>query len=242
MEGPLSDSEQRALEAETPDLPASYRKFVLRHGSAKLYREDLGYQLGVRGKPVRALSKAGEALLCVGHFQGRQAYFQVSQLEGDKEAPIYENGEGGLFRAGESFEAWLRNRATGIRKKLGKRRWAAIVAGPPPFSTEEATLVETRRRFHWTNLGPTPSGDMRIELRNESDGRLPYFSLGVRNRQGTIDGGLFIPTSDLAPSESRIFERDCYKSLIPREDVVLYALPDPDPEDRESYWEFRGLR
>lgn len=240
VDGPASDELKRAIENEQYGLPQSYKAFVLRFGKVKLHRYRFGYQLGVLAAPIPAEAKSdGEALLCVGNYQDRRAYFKVSQLDDGKESPIFESGPGGIVKAASGFEAWLQQHDAAIRKKLGKRQWAAIVKGPPPFSPEEQAILDARRGHQWRWVETTATGNVVLELTNGSERALPFYSVGVRSMKRDVNGTLRVPTQDLAPGQTRRYERECYNQLIPRDQLELFTLPDPGPEDRESYWEFK---
>lgn len=43
----------------------------------------------------------------------------------------------------------------------------------------------------------------------------------------------------IGPGETRVVEPGCYKEFVAPEDTEVFDLPDPGPEDREQYWEFR---
>jgi hypothetical protein len=47
--------------------------------------------------------------------------------------------------------------------------------------------------------------------------------------------------SSVSPGETRVVEKDCYKDLVDPKDVEVFEQPDPEPEDRDRYWEFRAL-
>jgi hypothetical protein len=237
--GPPPPGLREAILSQQAGVPPSYVDFVLQFGNAKLYRQPVGYALGVLGVPQRAETPTGEELMCIGHYDGRRAYFKVATLATGVEAPVYERGASGLKRAAESFEQWLHERAAAIRNRLGKRRWAQIVEGPAPFSLDETEIVEARRKFRWRKLGIAEDGDVEIEVTNESDRTLPFFGIGVRSHDGEVNGAVWLKTSELAPGETRRFKEDLYKNLVKPQEVELFSLPDPGPEDRERYREFR---
>lgn len=123
---------------------------------------------------------------------------------------------------------------------MGKRGWAAAVEGPAPFSAAEQAIIEARRLFRWNFVGLAGDGDVQVSVTNDSVMRLPFYSLGVRANGGGFSGRLWLPIGDLPPGSSRILERECYKRNLPRNAIELYTLPDPSPEERDDYWEFRG--
>ena len=90
-------------------------------------------------------------------------------------------------------------------------------------------------------MGIANSGDLQFEVHNGSDRVLPFLSIGVRGRHGEINGGAWLPVSSVLPGQTRVIERDCYKKWLRPENVEVFDLPDPEPEDRDRYWEFKAL-
>jgi hypothetical protein len=43
----------------------------------------------------------------------------------------------------------------------------------------------------------------------------------------------------IGPGETAVVEKDAYRDLVAPEDVEAYALPDPEPEERDRYGELR---
>jgi RHS repeat-associated protein len=81
---------------------------------------------------------------------------------------------------------------------------------------------------------------LRIEVRNRSQTKLPYLSIGVL-APNKLKGGVRLDVSDLEPGQSKVLEVDCYLKQARPEDVQLFAKPLPAPEDRDYRWEFRQL-
>lgn len=221
-------------------LPASYRAFVVRFGNAKLYRQGSGYTVGVRAEPEPAESIGGEPLRCIGHFDDARAYFREDLLVPGEEPPVFEWGSGGLRLAADSFREWLESRCALARRRYGKKRWAEIVRGPKPFTDQERAIVDARRQFRWRFLGVGDTGGLRFEVQNASTRTLPYLSIGIRSKNGRISGGVWLPVSHVAPGTQAIVEKECYRNVAPPEELEPFALPDPGPEDRERYWEFKS--
>jgi|SRR6185369_6111169 len=225
---------------ENLKLPQSYREFVAHFGDAKLYKQKGGYGIGVLAIPTSGVGRDHEQLLCVGHFESARAYFKELDLCEGCEAPIYEWGQGGMRAVADTFERWLAMRSAAIRQRIGKKRWATILAGPKPFTEEEHKKVEARRRFKWHVLGISDSGDTRFEVRNESDMVLPYLSIGIRAGRN-FEGRVWLPVSHVRPGTAAVIDKDSYKKYISPGDVEAFDLGDPEPEDREDFWEFRGM-
>lgn len=105
-------------------------------------------------------------------------------------------------------------------------------------------IVKARKQFRWRVVGVAPNKDLRFEIHNGSAMTLPYLSVGVRGKlrppkHGPLNGRVFLPVGPIRPGETKVVEFGCYKKLISPEDTEAFALPDPGPEDREQYWEFR---
>jgi hypothetical protein len=241
VDGPATGELRAAILNEAAGVPCSFKEFVLQFGNARLYRKKSSYLLGVKGVPEPQMDAKGRSLLQFGHYIDRQAFFAPDTFNGGSEAPVLESRQGGLVEVAPSFREWLERSAHSIRKKIGKREWDSIVAGPTPFSDRELDVVVARRRFQWEIKGISQGGNFMVEVTNSSTLMLPFFSIGVRNRTNTFFGKVYIPTEKLAPGETATYEIDCYKRQIPPDSAVLHDLPDPSPEDRDSFRELRKL-
>jgi hypothetical protein len=243
VDGPASASARRTVRETGRLLPPSYVEFVRRYGRASLYRMprlDL-YWIRVLAPPLEAQSTSGDALIEVGGFDEQWVYFKEDLVTDHwgAESPVFEGSRGRLRKAAETFGEWLERRARTARKRYTKKEWAAILKGPPPFSLEEWAVVEARRQFRWRVVGVSEAGELRFEVTNGSDRRLPYLSVGIRSRVGGLEGGVWLPVGHIGQGETAVVEKETYKDLVAPEDVEAYALPDPEPEERDRYWEFR---
>lgn len=239
FDGPASDDLRRAIESSDLPIPDSYEAFVLQFGNAKLYKQHVGYAVGVRAAPVEAISKNGELLLCFGHFQDHNAYFKVDLLKDGEESPVFESHQGGLRKVADGFLHWLKMRSVATRKAIGVRRWAQIVQGPSPFTAKEKSIVEARKAYSWRLVGIDDNGDCLFEVHNGARIALPFYSIGIRDKRGGFLGRVRLPVSNLNPGSTEVIKHGCYKKYIERENLDAYSLPDPEPEDRDSYWEFK---
>ena len=242
VDGPASHELRAAIEQSPLPISPSYKDFALRFGNAKLYQV-LGsdaYTIGIFAAPREVkLKKTGEDLLWLGTYGETCVYHRGADLTAGGESVVYQGARNGLRPAGEEFHSWLRVRAQRTRNKYSKREWEKILRGPEPFTEEEQRIVEARRLFRWRVVGFSDSGDLQFEVMNGSSIRLPYLSIGIRSKDGSLGGGVWLPISDIAPGDTAIIEKDAYKDLLEPSNVEVYAKRDPDPEDRERYWEFR---
>jgi len=221
-------------------LPPSYMTFIREFGKAQLYRESRNtYQLGVFAPPQRMEAKDGEKLLYFGDNDDASAYFKRDLLTPGKESPVFEFEEGQLEKVAGSFDKWLAKAARRIRRSYKKREWQEILNGARPFSEKEQTIIDARRQFKWQVLGFTENGNIRILIKNDSMMTLPYFSVGVKVKSGAILGGLWLPVSDIAPGQEKVVEHSYYTGSLGPDVSEVCDLPDPEPEEREAYWEFR---
>jgi hypothetical protein len=225
-------------------LPPSYLAFLSEFGSARLYRMRSYYLVGVH-TPWRVMTKdTGEKYVEFG-FSSRfgRAYFKSELLKPGAETPVYEfdsdDPDARMEYGSASFDKWLRRCSRREKKNYSKQEWQHIMAGPDPFTPAEQEMVRARRQYKWRVVGFSENGDAQIQIRNESNITLPYLSLGVIAKDSYFGGMTRIPVSHIKPGEEAIVERDCYKKWIPRDNLEVYDLPDPEPEDRAVYWEFR---
>lgn len=225
-------------------LPPSLLFFLMKFGSARLYREGSSYLVSVHSPPEVITWKDGERLVYFG-FSSKygRAYFRNSQLATGVEVPVFEydpDDPGTVLQQGASnFSEWLALRCADARDMYSRKQWAEIERGPKPFTRSEKAIVEARRLFKWSVVGISESGDIRFRVRNESELTLPYLSIGVRAKDGSLSGGLWLPVGEIAPHQEKVIEKEAYKKLIDPQHLEFFEKPDPDPEDRERYWEFR---
>ena len=242
VDGPATDDLRTAIEQSAIPLSPSYKEFAIRFGNAKLYQVlGMGYhRVGVFAAPREVkLKETREDLLWVGTYGEVYIYFRADDLTVGNESPVYQGGRNGFRRVAEVFHSWLRLCAERTRNKYKRREWEKILRGPDPFTEDELKVVEARRLFRWRIVGFSESGDLRFEVTNGSRVRLPFLSIGVRARDGSLDGGMWLPVSGIAPGETAIVEKNAYKDRLDPSNVEAYSKPDPDPEDKDRYWEFR---
>jgi hypothetical protein len=117
-----------------------------------------------------------------------------------------------------------------------------VLSGPRPFTAEERAIADARRKFRWRVVGHTPEGNLLFEVTNGSDRILPFLSMGVRGKGGTkLEGGVWLRTADIQPGQTAVIEKDTYRRQLAPDEVEVFDLPDPIPEKKERYWEFKAL-
>ncbi len=123
--------------------------------------------------------------------------------------------------------------------KFTRTEWRKIIEGPIPFSLEERHIVSARGKFKWKAQGVTEIGEIVIEVRNESDIVLPFLTFDVQFPGRDLVGGMYLPVSHIKPGETSLCTKMTYCRLSSVGDIELDLAPEPWPEDREYYWEFR---
>lgn len=247
VDGPLPDIKKELVRSSELAVPASYKEFVVRFGNVKLYRQGSVYQVQVFAVPQVTNSRDGEDLIQFGRSDLGLAYFKVSLLVPNGETPVFEwIGEPGLRRTASGIEEWITKKCKAAKKQYSKERWAGIVRGPEPFSAQEKDILEARRKYRWEKIGVADNEDIQFEVFNGSNTVLPYLAIGILGqlrpaKSGPLTGGAFLPVSSILPGQSKIIEFDCYKKYVDPKDVETFAEPDPEPEDRDQYWEFKPL-
>lgn len=242
IDGPADPQLREAIETTPLQLSESYKAFVLKFGNAKLYRHagSSSYCIAVFAGPRRRISNDGNEDYQIGFYDDANAYIRPSLgLLATGETPIFEAHDGVLRKVADGFEEWLCKRCDTARRKFGKSGWQQILNGPKPFTADEQSIANARRSFHWRFVGINSNGDHLIEIRNDSDRILPFFTLGVRSKDRHLNGGHYLRVENLTPGQTEVLTVDCYKDLVAPEQIELFDLPDPGPEDREYYWEFR---
>jgi hypothetical protein len=247
VDGPLAaDKRELVVRSELP-IPPSYKGFVLQFGNAKLYRMGSQYRVQVFAVPSADETEDGEPRLCFGRTDDTVAYFKEYLLVPEGESPVFEwyYEEGIEQQTANGFEEWLRKKCAKAKRRYTKKEWREIEKGPPPFSDQEKRIVEARRKFRWRIVGIGSSGDLQFEVHNGSNIVVPFLSVGIRGkRRGTnsaLEGGVWLPVGSILPGQTAVIEKDCYKEWVDPQDVVAFEKPDPGPEDRDRYWEFKPV-
>lgn len=246
VDGPASAELRQVVESCDFPLPPSYREFVLRFGNAKLYRSGSIWLVQVYAGPREAVGNQSESLIHFGRTETALAYFKESLLKAGEETPVFEwRNNQGIRQTAEGFEGWLKTRCLSARRRFKKKEWEGIEKGPVPFTEHEKAVVEARKQFRWRVVGVAPNEDLRFEVHNGSSLTLPYLSIGVRGQlrppgKGPLQGGAFLPVGSIRPGETQIVEKDCYKEFLAPQNAEFFVLPDPGPEDRDQYWEFKN--
>jgi len=244
VDGPASAETRRSIVSCDAPLPPSYKDFILRFGNAALYRHGTFYYITISASPINSVTDSGERYLQFGRTWTSNVFFKQDLLSRGRESPVFEEFTNTFCKTADSFDVWLKAKATSARKRFKKNEWDAIVKGPMPFTAEEIERVEARKSFKWRIIGISPNDDLCFEIHNGSSMTLPYLSIGIRGnlrppKNGPLTGGVFIPVSTISPGMTKVIEFDCYKQFVSPVDVEAFDLPDPRPEDREEYWEFR---
>lgn len=222
-------------------LPESYKEFVADFGNAKLYKQVGGYALGVNAMPAEFHTDDGQLLLCIGHYLEKRAFFRNDQLHAGQDAPIYEGIPGRLHQVSDGFEEWLRGRSAQTRKSFGTERWSRVVCGSPPFTQADEAIVRARRNFGWDVVEVDLEHSVKFLVTNNSTLALPFLSIGVRHADGGFGGRIWLPVANVVPGCTATIQHDAYRKYIPREKLQAFDLPDPTPDTRDEYWEFKQL-
>jgi hypothetical protein len=84
-------------------------------------------------------------------------------------------------------------------------------------------------------------GNHIIEVTNTGTRQLPVLKVGVRSKDGRLNGATLLKIAGLEAGETTVLHVDCYKGLKKPEELELFALPDPQPEDRLLYPELAEM-
>lgn len=231
----------RAQTTDNIPLPACYREFTASFGTALMFRDGDHYLLRVSERPwISLCDETGAKVLCFGGFDEAEAYFDLDSLILTGDSPVFERlvsfkGK----KVAESFGEWMKLRYLDAKLSYSELEWKRLEIGPKAFSDHERRIMESRKLFTWRVVGKTTSGAYQIEVDNRSDIVLPFLSIGVRARDNSFVGGIWIPTSAIHPHTKGMVTHNVYTNTGLSTDIELFDLPDPLPEDRERYWEFR---
>jgi len=227
------------VNASSVPLSCSYRQFVLKFGNARLYRNirNNSYRIGVFAGPRLAVLDDGTSIYHLGFHDGASVY--VKPASSSTDLPIFEFEEGSEEKLADSFAEWLEASCASARNAYGKEKWREILRGPKPFTAEEKEIVEARRFMRWRVLGIDADGNHLFEVVNEGRRSLASLTVGIRSKDGRLNGAVRLNTRHVGPGHTEVLHASCYKDLVPPQQVEVFALQDPKPEDRDYYWEFK---
>jgi hypothetical protein len=231
---------REAVTRSNVPLPSAYKEFILKFGNAKLYRNarNDSYRIGVFAGPRQSTLGDGTRIYIIGWNDGASVYVKpVSDLT---ELPIFEFEEEPEEKVADSFEEWLAASCANARRAYGKEKWAEILRGPKRFTAEEKDIIEARRLISWRVLGIDADGNHIFEVTNAGCRALAALTVGVRSKDGRLNSAIRLNVLHIGPGQRDVLHRGCCKGLRPPEELELFALPDPNPEDRDYYWELSG--
>jgi hypothetical protein len=226
-------------------LAGDYVDFMLDFGIAKLFcdyndaPEVMVYSLE---SYRRHICKNGKVYVGFGDRGCQHVCFDEDAIISGKPSRVYSISKEKAVDLYPSFSEWLISAYGWAKSKYSKNQWKNIVEGPPPFSIEEMKIVEARKLFKWRLVGFSETNDRLFEVKNTSTITLPYLTIGVRDFNGKIlTGGAWLKISHIGPSRVAIVTADCYKDHIPYDQLDVFDLPDPIPEKKDAYWEFKVI-
>jgi hypothetical protein len=246
---PLTDFERKRLAALT-QLPPSYVEFLNTFGRARFFRElDRDrHHLFVFPPPDKMHFHGDSYMMEAAATDSTGLSFKYSELARGAESPLYDIAlgiaPGSPRRRADSFMHWLTRAWERCRRRYTKKEWARVIAGPEPFTPGEQRIVEIRRGFFWRQH-PPHNGMVSIEFTNASDGRLSFYSIGVKdNYELRMVGGFYVDVAHIAPQTTEIVHVPLggYSHLLTAEISVLFDKGEPKPESRGDFWEFRALK
>jgi hypothetical protein len=235
---PADPDLQDAVLGSNLPLPLSYKRFVMKFGNTRLYRlSRAGYRIGVFAGPREAMVSDGSRIYNIGFEDDASIY--VKPDSGSLELPIFEFEENSEEKVADGFEQWLEASCARARKAFGKKKWREILRGPRPFSPEEEEILAVRRLIRWRVLGIDQDGDHIFEVTNGGHRSIPTLTVGIRSRDRRLNGAVHLKTASIGPGKTVELHADCYKKFAPHGEIETFALPEPQPEDRDYYWELR---
>lgn len=227
------------------NFPYSYTKFHEVFSGVRLFRKRGHYRIIVFAQP-KVVMLDQKKVVYIGFTEiGEHAYFRGEDLlsKDNKNVYVYEKDhdfiDEGLENSTLTFADWLKARYDAERSSHSATEWNAITDGTIDFNDKEKKIIEARKHFHWEVIGRSDDGNFIFKITNLSSITLPYISIGMRSRDRSLNSKLWIPVSDLEPSCTKIIEKEVYGASINPNLLEVYELPEPNPLDKEKYWEFR---
>lgn len=242
VDGPADENLRETVVGSIVPMPTAYKDFVLRFGNARLYRQarNNSYCIGVFRAPREAVLDDGTAIYYIGFHDGASVY--IKGASNPASAPIFESEAESSEKVASSFDEWLRKSCAYAKSRYSKKKWAEIIRGPDPFSLEERDIIEARKLIHWRVVRIDTEGNHIVEVTNASKRTLNALTIGVRSSNGRLNGAIRVNVRDIRPGQTALLSVDCYKNIASPNDVELFSLSDPMPEDRDFYIEFNKTK
>ncbi len=238
IDGPPDAKLREAVLGSGLPVPSAYKEFVLKFGNARLYRNRrISFRIGIFAAPREAVLNNGTRIYHLGFHDGASVYVKRETRSGQH--PIFEFESGSEEEVAASFEEWFSKSCALARSSYSKGRWAEILRGPKPFTEEEAEIIEARRLIHWRVVGIDADKNHILEITNTGRRSLCTLTIGVKSKDRRLNGAVRVNIRHVGPGQTALVHAGCYNDLLPCEQVELFSLPEPKPEDRDYYWEFR---
>ena len=241
VDGPATGKLREVVTRSGLPLPESYRKFALRFGNAKLYRNarNDSYRIGVFAGPRAGKLDDGTLVYEVGFHDSARVF--IEPIEGSDGGAVWEVETGSPRRVNRDFGEWLEESCALARQQYTAEEWAGVVQGPNPFTPEEQEAVNARRRISWQLTGIDTDGSHIFEVQNSNNRSIPVLTIGVRSKDGRLNGATVLQIGHVGPGQTATVRANCYKELRSPEEIEVFDLPEPRPEDREFFAEFAAL-
>jgi hypothetical protein len=187
----------------------------------------------------RFTDKVGKTYLGFGFRGGKSFCFEEDVILSGGQSKVFQMRGKNFEESDNSFSVWLRKSYDLVKAKYSPTKWQKIINGPKPFTPEEMRIVEARKKFIWQHVGFADNGDAIFEVENRSAISLPFLSIGVQGKGGSIlIGGVYLRVGAIPPNTKAEITQDCYKAQLSAANFEAFPKPDPIPEKREAYWEF----
>lgn len=240
IDGPATGKLREAVTQSSLPLPKSYTEFVLRFGNAKLYRNarNASYRIGVFSGPRSGKLRDGSLVYEVGFHDGARVF--IEPVKGSRGGAVWEAESGSQQRVHSNFGEWLKESCARAREQYTVEEWSEILQGPKPFTPEEQEILAARRHISWRLTGIDVDGSHLFEVKNSSNRSIPVLTIGVRSKDGRLNGAAVLQIGHVGPGQKAEVRASCYKGLRPPEDIEVFDLPGPRPEDREFFAELES--
>lgn len=243
---PLNAEKRAELESMRGTFPDDYVEFLSEYGECKLFRNSSEIGVWVELPRAESMDRLGRRVVCFGRSRNTLAFFTCGDSENQRILGLQTWTVVGFRNTDLTFYEWFKKACERSRKDLLVKDWKALVAGPPPFTDEEKSIVEARRHFRWQVESVSDDAVVAIRVHNGSSRRLSYLSIGVRvdgDRQdfffGSAETRMYLKVHKVLPGETRVIDRNV-KMGKGKGKYSFFEVPEPGPEDRD-YWEFRPL-
>lgn len=199
-------------------LKGSYLAFLDEFGWAKLFTDHRDSPV-VTVYPLKSyrchICQNGKTYIGFGDRGYQHVCFDEESILEDGQSRVYSVSRNKATELYSDFSEWLISAYDWAKAKYSSKKWRRIIDGPPQFSFDELSIVESRRLFQWSMIGFAADGDALFEVENLSTMTLPFLTIGIRDvNQQILIGSAWLDVSHIEPGKKTVVKKDSSDTRI----------------------------